>query len=223
MDATVKAYKGRGMEGSVAHWYDRTTRRDMPEYVELAERIAGVAPQSGEVLEIAPGPGFLSIEMARRGLRVKAVEISRTFLEIAARNAASERVQVEWMAGNAAALPVADGSVDFVVCRAAFKNFTQPVKAMREMRRVLRPGGTALLIDMRREATLKDVRPYVDRMGAGWWSRQYMMVVFKVLIWRAYPLQEIYRMASAAGWGADELNVTAEQMGFEARMLKRVV
>ncbi len=223
MDATVKAYKGRGMEGSVAHWYDRTTRRDMPEYVELGARIAGLAPEAGEVLEIAPGPGFLSIEMARRGLRVKAVEISKTFLEIAARNAASEGVHVEWLPGNAAALPVGDASVDFVVCRAAFKNFTQPVKAMREMRRVLRPGGTALLIDMRREATLKDVRPYVERMGVGWWSRQYMTLVFKALIRRAYPLREIYRMASAAGWGVDELKVTAESMGFEARLLKRMV
>lgn len=223
MSATVKAYKGMGMEGSMARWYDRTTRKVMPEYLQLAARIAGLARPAGEVLEVAPGPGFLSIEMARRGLRVKAVEISKTFVEIAARNAASEGVTVEWMQGDAATLPVAETSVDFVVCRAAFKNFTQPVKAMREMRRVLRPGGTALLIDMRREASLKDVRPYVDRMGAGWWSRQSMMLIFKMLIRRAYPLQEISRMAAAAGWGVDELELTTASMGFEARLQKRVV
>lgn len=223
MGATVKAYKGMGMEGSVARWYDRTTRKVMPEYLELAARIAGMAPAEGEVLEIAPGPGFLSIEMARCGLHVKAVDISKTFVEIAARNAAQEGVHVEWMQGDAAALPVADASVDFVVCRAAFKNFTQPVQAMREMRRVLRPGGTALLIDMRREASRKDVRPYVEKMGAGWWGRQYMMLIFKMLIRRAYPVQEIYRMASSAGWGVDELEVTAESMGFEAKLRKRVV
>lgn len=223
MSATVKAYKGMGMEGSLAHWYDRTTRRDMPEYVELAERIASLAPSAGEVVEIAPGPGFLSIEMARRGLRVKAVEISQTFLEIAAGNAAREGVTVEWMAGDAAALPVEGASVDFVVCRAAFKNFSQPVKAMREMRRVLRPGGTALLIDMRREATVQDVRPYVERMGVGWWSRQSMTLIFKTLIRRAYPLQEIYRMAAAAGWGVDELEVTTASMGFEAKLQKRMM
>lgn len=221
MSGTVKAYKGMGMEGGVARWYDRTTRRDMPEYLELAARIAGLTPPAGEVLEIAPGPGFLSIEMARRGLRVKAVDISKTFVEIAGRNAANEGVKLELVHGDAASLPVADASVDFVVCRGAFKNFTQPVKAMSEMRRVLKPGGTALLIDMRREASLRDVHPYVERMGIGWWGRQYMKLIFLMLIRRAYPLKEIYRMAAEAGWGEDELEITVTSMGFEASMRKR--
>lgn len=221
MGATVKAYKGMGMEGSVARWYERTTRREMGEYEALAERIRALAPAGGEVLEIAPGPGFTAIEMARRGLRVRAVDISRTFVELAARNAEAEGVKVELIHGNAAALPVADASVDFVVCRAAFKNFTEPVKALSEMRRVLRPGGMALLIDMRREATLKDVRPYAERAGGGWWGRQSMMLIFRMLIRRAYPVKEIERMAAAAGWGEDEVRLTAEAMGFEASMRKR--
>ncbi len=221
MGATVKAYKGMGMEGSVARWYDKTTRRYMPEYVALAQRIAGATPAGGEVLEVAPGPGFASIEMARRGMRVTAVEISRTFVEIAGRNAEAEGVEVELIHGDAAALPLAEASVDFVVCRAAFKNFTEPVKALSEMRRVLRPGGTALLIDMRREATLKDVRPYLERAGGGWWNRQYMLLIFRMLIRRAYPLDAIRRMAAEAGWGEDEVKLTVAAMGFEVSMQKR--
>ncbi len=42
MTATVKAYKGMGMEGSVARWYDRTTRKDMPEVEALAARITAL-------------------------------------------------------------------------------------------------------------------------------------------------------------------------------------
>ena len=140
MTTTVKAYKGMGMEGSTARWYDRTTRKDMPEFKALALRIAAVVPAGGTVLEVAPGPGFLSIELAKRGLQVRAVDISKTFVEIAQRNAATEGVQAQFEVGNAAALPVEDASVDFVVCRAAFKNFSEPVKALAEMRRVLRPG-----------------------------------------------------------------------------------
>ena len=87
MDSTAKAYKGMGMEGSVARWYDRTTRKDMPQFQELATRIASMVPPNAEVLEIAPGPGFLAIELARRGLRVQGVDISKTFIEIARRNA----------------------------------------------------------------------------------------------------------------------------------------
>src|ERR1700690_3981975 len=130
MTATVKAYKGMGMEGSTARWYDRTTRKDLPEIRALAVRIAAAIPPAAQVLEVAPGPGFLSIELAKRGLAVQAVDISRTFVEIAGRNAAAEGVDVRFEQGNAAALPLEDASVDFLVCRAAFKNFTEPQKAL---------------------------------------------------------------------------------------------
>jgi ubiquinone/menaquinone biosynthesis C-methylase UbiE len=207
-----------GMEGGTARWYDRTTRRDLPEYQALAARIAAQVPAQGDVLEVAPGPGFLSIEMAKRGLQVRAVDISRTFVEIASRNAAEQGVAVQFLHGNAAALPVADASVDFVVCRAAFKNFTEPVKAMREMRRVLRPGGTALLIDMCREAKMRDLMPYVRRQSTGWVERRFIAFVFRLLIWRAYPLRVIRRMTEEAGWTQTEITVAGS--GFEASMKK---
>src|ERR1700739_5150336 len=104
MTATVKAYKGMGMEGSTARWYDRTTRKDLPEIKALALRIAAELSPAGQVLEIAPGPGFLSIELAKRGLQVRAVDISKTFVEIARHNAAAEGVRPGFQRGNAAAL-----------------------------------------------------------------------------------------------------------------------
>jgi ubiquinone/menaquinone biosynthesis C-methylase UbiE len=215
MATAVKAYKGMGMEGSIARWYDRTTRKGMPEIRQLAARIAAMAPAGGSVLEIAPGPGFLSIELAKRGLQVRAVDISKTFVEIARHNAAVDGVKVCFQWGNAAALPVDDASVDFVVCRAAFKNFTEPVKAMAEMRRVLRPGGTALLIDMRRDVSVAEIRRYVDGLGVSRLNRWFMMLSFRgMLIKRAYPLEEIRSMALAAGW-ADPRIETAP-MGFSA-------
>src|ERR1700722_5337926 len=167
MATAVKAYKGMGMEGSIARWYDRTTRKDMPEVRQLAAPTAAMPPAGGSLLEVAPGPGFLSIELAKRGLQVRAVDISKTFVEIARRNAAEEGVAPRFELGNAAALPLEDAGVDFVVCRAAFKNFTEPVKALKEMRRVLRPGGAALLIDMRRDARMSEVKRYVDGLGGG--------------------------------------------------------
>ena len=104
-----------------------------------------------------------SIELAKRGLDVPAVDISKTMVEIARKNAADENVSAVFMNGNAAELPVRKESVDFVVCRAAFKNFTEPVKAMSEMLRVLRPGGTAMLIDLRIDAG----RDSADGEGSG--------------------------------------------------------
>ena len=132
---------------------------------------------------------------------MRAVDISKTFVEIARRNAAAEGVDVRFQLGNAAALPLEDASVDFVVCRAAFKNFTEPLKALTEMRRVLRPGGKALLIDMRRDASMAEVKQYVDGLGVSRLNRWFMMFVFRhMLIKRAYPVEEFRRMAIEAGW-----------------------
>jgi ubiquinone/menaquinone biosynthesis C-methylase UbiE len=215
----AKAYKGMGMKGRVARWYGRTTRKDMPEIKALAERIGALIPPAGIILEVAPGPGFLSIELAKRGFCVRAADISDTFVQMARENAKAARVAVQFEHGNAAALLAEDASVDVVVCRAAFKNFAEPVKALAEMRRVLRPGGRALLIDMRRDVSVHELRRYVDRLGVGWLNRQLMMFIFRhMLIKRAYPLESIQRMAADAGWTGLRLEPTP--MGFEASIAK---
>ena len=141
-----------GMEGSVARWYEKTTRKDMHQYQELAIRLEANLPAGSDVLEVAPGPGFLSIELARSGkLQVHALEISRTMVELAGRNATDAQVKIDIQQGNASAMPFADNSFDLLVCRAAFKNFSEPVKALKEMHRVLRPGASGVIVDLRRD------------------------------------------------------------------------
>jgi ubiquinone/menaquinone biosynthesis C-methylase UbiE len=219
MTATIKAYRGMGMEGGIARWYDRTTRNDMPEFKALAARIAAIVPPAGTVLEVAPGPGFLSIELARRGLDVRAVDISSTFVEIARHNASAEGVQARFERGNAAELPVESASVDFTVCRAAFKNFSEPVKALAEMRRVLRPGGTALVIDLRRDVPAGEIKRYVDGLDISLPSRWFTRFTFRtMLIKRAYMLDEMRRMAAEAGW--TDTRIESAPLGFEAWMKK---
>jgi len=220
MATAHKAYRGLGMEGSVARWYDRTTRRDMPEFRALAARIAPHLPTGGAVLEIAPGPGFLAIELARLGFEVLGVDISRTFVELARANAAAAPVSARFELGNASALTVADACMDGVVCRAAFKNFAEPVGALKEMRRILRPGGTALLIDLRRDASLPEIRRFVDGLGVGWLNRMFMMATFRcMLIKRAYSLEDIRRMMAEADWQDARIELTP--IGFEVWMRKR--
>ncbi len=219
MATTMKAYRGMGMEGGVARWYDRTTRKDMPEFRTLAARIAAAVPPAAQVLEVAPGPGFLSIELARRGLKVRAVDISKTFVGIARQNAAAEGAAVWFEQGNASELPIEDESVDFAVCRAAFKNFSEPVKALKEMRRVLRPGGTALIIDLRRDVSSAEIKRYADGLGVNLLNRLLIRLTFKTtLIKRAYELDEMRRMAVEAGW--TDPRIDGSELGFEAWLKK---
>lgn len=74
---------------------------------------------------------------------------------------------VDFRLGNASAMPFPDATFDFVFCCAAFKNFADPLGALREMHRVLTPGGRALVVDLRPDVTKDAVAEDVERMGLG--------------------------------------------------------
>jgi ubiquinone/menaquinone biosynthesis C-methylase UbiE len=212
---TRKAYIGMGMEGPIARWYEKTTRKDMDEFRKLAARLRDLLPAGGDVLEVAPGPGFLSVELARTGsLRVTALEISRTFVEIARRNAAVADVTVNIVQGNAAAMPFADSSFDLLVCRAAFKNFAQPAQALREMRRVLRPGGRALIADLCKDVSMTEINRYFDRIELSAWDRWFTRIAFRLmLLKRAYTVDAMQALIAPIGFSKtriDSINIGME-------------
>ncbi len=196
--ATKKGYKGLPLEGWSARWYARTTARDLDQYKALAAALAARLPAGGDVLEVAPGPGYLAIELARRSdFRVTGLDISKTFVRMAAENAQKAGVRVEFRLGDAAALPFAEAAFDLIVCRAAFKNFTEPVQALREMHRVLRPGGVALIIDLRPDAATADIDAYVKSLGLGWFNALLTKWIFRhVLLKRAYSPEQFRQMAA---------------------------
>ena len=87
-------------------------------------------PSGSKVLEVAPGPGYFAIELAKLGnYKVTGVDISETFVEIARANAAEAKVTVDFRRGNASGMPFGSETFDFLLCRAAFKNFTEPLQA----------------------------------------------------------------------------------------------
>lgn len=168
MTRTDKGYKGIGMEGSIARWYARSTGKDPSRFAEQAQLVLEHAPASGDILEVAPGPGYLSIRLARTGrYRVTGLDVSSSFVQIARQKAAEAGAQVDFRHGNASAMPFDDESFDFIACCAAFKNFSDPVGALREMHRVLRPGGSAYINDLRRDVSKEAVDEDVARMDVG--------------------------------------------------------
>jgi ubiquinone/menaquinone biosynthesis C-methylase UbiE len=186
--ATTKGYRGIGMEGAIARWYAKSTRKDMERFRTLATRLRAELPQGGDVLEVAPGPGYFAIEMAKGGAyRVAGLDISRTMVELARTNAAEAGVEVDFRLGDASAMPFADDSFNLLTCSAAFKNFSEPHKALEEMYRVLRPGGTALVIDLNKDVPMSDIRKYFDGIGLGTVERWMSVATFRfMLLKRAY-------------------------------------
>jgi len=219
-DKAAKGWKGTGMEGRVARWYSRTRGKDMEQFRQAAQDVARKLGEGSRVLEVAPGPGYFAVELAKLGnYRLTGLDISRTLVEIARENARAAEVTVDFQLGNASAMPFGDANFDFVYCSAAFKNFTEPVEALNEMHRVLRPGGEALIMDLRKDAPLEEIERYVEQSGRsrldGWLTK---LAFRHLLLGRAYTQGDFTRMAEESRFAG--CNVKAETIGLEVRFRK---
>src|SRR5260370_17759255 len=166
MSTSVKAYKGVGMEGLTAKWSAKNTAKSMSGFRSDARRVAALLAPNAKVLEVAPGPGYFAIEVAQMGgYEILGLDISKTFVEIAQRNAVQAGARAEFRLGSVSNMPFESDQFDFLFCRAAFKNFSQPVRALQEMQRVLKAGGRALIIDLRRDASLEAINEAVSRLS----------------------------------------------------------
>ena len=107
--------KGPEMEGPIARWYARVrgSQSQIRAYRKQALELTAGLQDGAQVLEVAPGPGYLSIEMARlRRFHVTALDISHTFVEIASANAWEAGVDVDFRLGDAARMPFENDSFD---------------------------------------------------------------------------------------------------------------
>jgi ubiquinone/menaquinone biosynthesis C-methylase UbiE len=204
---SVKPYKGLGLEGAVAKWYAGLTKKSLQDFKALARRTAEQLPPRSRVLEIAPGPGYFAIELAKLGdYRITGLDISETFVDIARANAADAKVRVDFRQGNASAMRLPDSRFDFILCRAAFKNFSEPAEALAEMHRVLKPGGRALIIDLRRDASSQSVRQAVEAMNLGSVNTIITKLTFRfILLKRAYTKPEFEELISHTKFAGVEI------------------
>jgi len=191
-----KSYKGVAMEGFIARWYAKNTKGNMEQYKNWATLVAENVTAGSNVLEVAPGPGYLSINLAKLGnYKVTGMDISKTFVEIEKTNAKEAGVKAEFVHGDASDMPFDNETFDFIICTAAFKNFTKPITAINEMYRVLKLGGKALIIDLRRDASREAINKGVDNMGLNWINTLFTKFTFRFgLLRSAYTIDEIKEM-----------------------------
>jgi ubiquinone/menaquinone biosynthesis C-methylase UbiE len=209
------------MEGVVARWYAKLRRsgNQLEEYRTQAAQLTERLPAGAKVLEVAPGPGYLAVEIARLGrFQVTGLDISRTFVEIAGENAREAGVSVDFHQGDAAVMPFEADSFDLIVCQAAFKNFIHPASALDEMYRVLRRGGTAVIQDMSSDATHADIEQEVEKMDLGWWSTFSTKATLEMLRRRAYSPARFKRLAAESRF--QNYEITTEGIGLEVRLKK---
>lgn len=116
---------------------------------DVSEALSHVPPLTpGQTaLDVATGGGHTGLLLAAWGYRVTLADISRGMLERAAALAAERGLRVETRQHPAEAMPYAGGSFDLVSCRVAPHHFSSPERFVAETARVLKPGGTFVLID----------------------------------------------------------------------------
>jgi SAM-dependent methyltransferase len=124
--------------------------RTKPDWdAQIVATLVPMLPAGGRVLDVGCGYGRIAVPLAGRGFLVTGLDIAPNLL-LAARSRARQRgLSIRFDQGSMTTLPYADGSFDAAICLwSAFYELTEEAEqtaALREMRRVLRPGGVAVI------------------------------------------------------------------------------
>ena len=108
--------------------------------------------KKGEILDIGCGPGLLAKEFASRSAKffVKGIDTSPEAIKMAKKHCKSLR-NTDFVVGDASSLPFPESSFNLVVCKDSLHHFGDIKKALKEMKRVLKPNGILYIQDMRRD------------------------------------------------------------------------
>ena len=163
------------------------TARTLPGLrIAKAEVVAALRLRAGQrVLDVGSGTGEDALEMARRvapGGSVVGVEPSDAMRAEAIRRAVVCGLPVVFQAGDAAALPLDDHSVDAARADTVLQHLSDPAAAVGELVRVTRPGGRVAILDFDQGTFMVDHRDrattaalyahLIDHAAQGWMGRQ---------------------------------------------------
>lgn len=167
--------------------YHRFAKETVWEGGEVLVRACGISPGQ-RVLDVAAGTGNTAIRAAEAGADVVALDLTPENFEAGRREAGSRGVQLDWVEGDAEALPFDDGEFDVVTSSfgALFAPNHQAVAD--EMIRVCRPGGTIGMLNFTPEGLISDffnaLAPYMPPPPPGalppplWGSEEHVRGLF---------------------------------------------
>jgi len=135
------------------------------------ESLAAAIVDDGPVLEVGCGTGGFLVAATGRGLEVVGVDIAARWLVVARRRLDDRAVSAPLVAASAERLPWADGTFATVVADSLIEHCDDPRAALKEWRRVLRPGGRLVLWSPNRYALATD--PHVRLWGLGYLPRRW--------------------------------------------------
>jgi ArsR family transcriptional regulator len=158
-----------------------------------ARAIGRLVPPGLHVADIGTGTGILAGELARLGLHVVGVDRSARMLEAARSKLGTQPLPsggtIEWRRGEADRLPIDDDDVDAAFAHMVLHYVPSPSDAIREMARVVKPGGVIVIVDFVKHAHE--------------WMRQELGV-----LWMGFEPDELRGWFAAAGLPALDVEET---------------
>jgi demethylmenaquinone methyltransferase / 2-methoxy-6-polyprenyl-1,4-benzoquinol methylase len=194
----------RGMFDRIAPVYDVMNRVMTAGLDRRWRRLAAaeVVWPGDRVLDACCGTGDLAVEAERRGGRVVGLDFSERMLERARKKSGA----IEWVRGDALALPFEDGTFDAATVGFGVRNLADLESGLRELARVLRPGGKLAVLEITRPRGL--LKPFFQL----WFD------VLVPLAGRVLPGGKAYTYLPASVRrfpGPDDLSTLLERAGFE--------
>jgi ubiquinone/menaquinone biosynthesis C-methylase UbiE len=180
-EAAAEAYEAKFVPAMFAQWAQQVVT------------VAGVSPGQ-RILDVACGTGIVARTAAEiaGAEAVTGVDINPAMLAVAAR----VRPEINWLQGDAAALPVQDGAYDVVLCQMALMFFPDAVRALREMWRATVDGGTVAVVVPGRLEDQPGYGPFVELV-----SRHADSGAMSLLgvYWACGDLEQLERLFAEAG------------------------
>jgi SAM-dependent methyltransferase len=187
---------------------ERYERDLVPSFQPWSERLVdAAAPSAGErILDVACGTGMVARIAAPRlgaGGSIVGIDHSADMLEVAKISSAGIQPAIDWRRGDAEELPFPDSIFDLAVCSQGLHFFRDPIGALREMHRVLVPGGRVALGVWRRIEHQRGLRRIVEGL------ERYLS-----------PPDVRAMRAIAAPWDREELRDLVDEAGYRGVRLR---
>jgi demethylmenaquinone methyltransferase/2-methoxy-6-polyprenyl-1,4-benzoquinol methylase len=172
--------------------------------------VAAVVSPGDRVLDVACGTGDLALEARGRGATVTGLDFSPAMLE----RARGKAPELDWIQGDALALPFEDASFDAATVGFGVRNFDDLGAGLGELRRVLRPGGRVAVLEITQPRGLLRVFysvwfdrivPLLGRVLPGGAAYTYLPASVR----RFPPADALARLLEEAGFGAVEYRLFA--------------
>jgi ubiquinone/menaquinone biosynthesis C-methylase UbiE len=127
------------------------TRLAVSQRAEDGERIARLAQARAEdvCLDLACGPGTFTTVLARQARLVFGLDLTPAFLSVARQRAVEQGAgNILFLCGDATAMPFRDEAFDVAICGYSFHHMREPLRALRELARVISRGGRLAVVDI---------------------------------------------------------------------------